>query len=299
MTFCIVNAVRFRCVWKRRFVVVAISAARYDFEEWWLVVAQCCYVMVDEDGRCKDGESLTTVEGNHEARKKILEKRHSLPYHKSDTTLDQVTKPVVVPFNWKHIPGRHKGNGGSEPHPPKATSITPSPRLPPGNSTNATKQPLERENKAANKFKSSNKSKYFSKLNINALLIYVRRASAASPCLTEARKKILEKRHSLPYHKSDTTLDQVTKPVVVPFNWKHIPGRHKGNGGSEPHPPKATSITPSPRLPPGNSTNATKQPLERENKAANKFKSSNKSKVSVAKVETKKERKTEKTKKNS
>jgi len=135
------------------------------------------------------------------------------------------------------------------------------------------------------------------KLNINAPLMSVRRGSATSPSLTEARKKILEKRHSLPYHKSDATLDQVTKPVAVPFNWEHIPGRRKGNGGSEPHPPKATSITPSPRLPPGNSTNATKQPLERENKAANKFKSSNKSKsfsVSVAKVDTVKERKTEK-----
>ncbi|XP_047173134.1 uncharacterized protein LOC124841014 [Vigna umbellata] len=138
------------------------------------------------------------------------------------------------------------------------------------------------------------------KLNINAPLMSVRRASATSPSLTEARKKILEKRHSLPYHKSDTTLDQVTKPVAVPFNWEHIPGRRKGNGGSEPHPPKATSITPSPRLPPGNSNNATKQPSERENKAANKFKSSNKSKsfnVSVAKVDTEKERKTEKTEK--
>ncbi|CAJ1961922.1 unnamed protein product [Sphenostylis stenocarpa] len=138
------------------------------------------------------------------------------------------------------------------------------------------------------------------KLNINAPLMSVRRASATSPSLTEARKKILEKRNSLPYHKSDSTLDQVTKPVAVPFNWEHIPGRRKGNGESEPHPPKATSITPSPRLPPGNSTNATKQPLEKENRAVNKFKSSNKSKsfnVSVAKVDAEKERKAEKTEK--
>ncbi|TKY71847.1 hypothetical protein E2542_SST00580 [Spatholobus suberectus] len=138
------------------------------------------------------------------------------------------------------------------------------------------------------------------KLNINAPLMSVRRSAATPPSLTEAKKKILEKRHTLPYYKSDMNSDQVTEPVAVPFNWEHIPGRRKGNGGSEPQPPKATSITPSPRLPPGKSINATKQPLEKESKAANKFnkfKSSNKSKsfnVSVVKIDSDKERKAEK-----
>lgn len=135
------------------------------------------------------------------------------------------------------------------------------------------------------------------RLNINAPLMSVRRSSATPPSLTEAKKKILEKRHTLPYYKSDTSSDQVTEPVAVPFNWEHIPGRRKGNGGSEPQPPKANSITPSPRLPPGKSINATKQTLEKESKTANKFKSSNKSKsfnVSVVKVDSDKERKAEK-----
>ncbi|KAL5157384.1 hypothetical protein HKD37_15G042114 [Glycine soja] len=129
------------------------------------------------------------------------------------------------------------------------------------------------------------------RLNINAPLMSVRRSAATPPSLTEAKKKILEKRHTLPYYKSDTFSDQVTEPVAVPFNWEHIPGRRKGNGGSEPQPPKATSITPSPRLPPGKSINATKQPLEKESKAANKSKSFN---VSVVKVDSDKERKVEK-----
>ncbi|KAJ1402168.1 hypothetical protein SESBI_28267 [Sesbania bispinosa] len=104
------------------------------------------------------------------------------------------------------------------------------------------------------------------KLNINAPLMSVRRSSATSPSLTEAKKKMLEKRHSLPYYKSDMSSDQVTEPVAVPFNWEHIPGRRKANGGSEPQPlPKESSITPSPRLPPGKSISATKQPLEKEN----------------------------------
>ncbi|XP_027365963.1 uncharacterized protein LOC113872530 [Abrus precatorius] len=135
------------------------------------------------------------------------------------------------------------------------------------------------------------------KLNINAPLMSVRRSSATPPSLIEAKKKILEKRHTLPYYKQDMTMDQVTEPVAVPFNWEHIPGRRKGNGGSEPQVPKATSITPSPRLPPGKSTNSPKHPLEKETKAASKFESSNKSKslnVSVAKIDCERERKAEK-----
>ena len=113
------------------------------------------------------------------------------------------------------------------------------------------------------------------KLNINAPLMSVRRSSATSPSLFEARKKILEKRHTLPNYNSDMSMDQVTEPVAVPFNWEHIPGRCKGNNGygSEPR----ASKTPSPRLPPGKSINATKQPLEKECKAANKVRPSTKS----------------------
>lgn len=138
------------------------------------------------------------------------------------------------------------------------------------------------------------------KLNINAPLMSVRRSSATSPSLTEAKKKILEKRHTLPAgYRSDMTLDQVTEPVAVPFNWEHIPGRRKGNGGSEPQPPKDPSIvTPSPRLPPGKSINSGKlQPLEKECKVANKFRSSNKSKTfngSEVRMDCDREGKTEK-----
>lgn len=135
------------------------------------------------------------------------------------------------------------------------------------------------------------------KLNINAPLMSVRRSSATPPSFTEAKKKILEKRHTLQYYKSDMNSDQVTEPVAVPFNWEHIPGRRKGNGGSEPQPPKSTSITPSPRLPPGKSINPTKQSLEKESKAAYTFRPSNKSKsfnVSVVKIDFDKERKAEK-----
>ena len=139
------------------------------------------------------------------------------------------------------------------------------------------------------------------KLDINAPLMSVRRSSAASPSLTEAKRKFLEKRQTLPYHKSDMTLDQVTEPVAVPFNWEMLPGRAKGNDGSQPQPPKESSITPSPSLPPGKSTSAAKQPLEKECNVANKLRSSNKSNSlggSVSKVDCDRERKGEKIRSN-
>lgn len=112
------------------------------------------------------------------------------------------------------------------------------------------------------------------KLNINAPLLSVRRSS--SPSLTEAKKKILEKRHTLqnPNYKSDSSsMDLVTEPVAVPFNWEHIPGRRKGNnnGGSEllQRPKEASIIAPSPRLPPGKSTVSSKKPSEKESKISN------------------------------
>ncbi|XP_061367694.1 uncharacterized protein LOC133310732 [Gastrolobium bilobum] len=137
------------------------------------------------------------------------------------------------------------------------------------------------------------------KLNINAPLMSVRHSSGPSPSLTEAKRKILEKQQALPFYKSDTTLDQITEPVAVPFNWEHISGRPKGNGGSEPRPLEEASITPNPCLPPGKSTNVAKQPLEKECNVANKFRSSSKSNSlsdSVSKIDCDKEGKDEKIK---
>ncbi|MED6155052.1 hypothetical protein PIB30_002268 [Stylosanthes scabra] len=122
------------------------------------------------------------------------------------------------------------------------------------------------------------------KLNINAPLMSVRRTAATSS-LYEARKRILEKRHTLPpNYNNNSDMDQLTEPVAVPFNWEHIPGRRKGNSGngnsdgSEHQPSKEPSNTPSPRLPPGKSTNASsKQPSEKESRVANKIRPTNKS----------------------
>lgn len=66
------------------------------------------------------------------------------------------------------------------------------------------------------------------RLNIEAPLLSVRR-SATLPSSTEAKRNTLEKRHTLPYPKSDLTLHHLTKPASVPFNWEHFPGRSKGN----------------------------------------------------------------------
>ncbi|XP_045804318.1 uncharacterized protein LOC123897647 [Trifolium pratense] len=116
------------------------------------------------------------------------------------------------------------------------------------------------------------------KLNINAPLMSVRRNSATSPSLTESKRKILEKRHTLASYKSDMSLDQVTEPVAVPFNWEHIPGRCKGNSGSELPQIPLKYHPPIPRLPPGKSSKSAKQPMEKESNVANKFTSLNKSK---------------------
>ncbi|XP_015958156.1 uncharacterized protein LOC107482240 [Arachis duranensis] len=94
------------------------------------------------------------------------------------------------------------------------------------------------------------------KLDINAPLMSVRRSCAASPSLslTEAKRKVLEKRCTLAYY-----LDQVTEPVAVPFDWEHIPGRPKGNHGSQPQPSKE-----SPSLAPGKSTNVAERKEEED-----------------------------------
>ncbi|KAI4332551.1 hypothetical protein L6164_017449 [Bauhinia variegata] len=135
------------------------------------------------------------------------------------------------------------------------------------------------------------------KLNINAPLMSVRRTSAMPPSIAEAKRRVLEKRQSLPNLKPDSSLDQVTEPVAVPFNWEHIPGRRKGNGGYQPQPPvEASIVTSSPRLPPGKSTKSGELPLRKECTVANKFMSSNKSNSftgAVVKVDCDKERKEE------
>ncbi|KAE9610421.1 hypothetical protein Lalb_Chr07g0186431 [Lupinus albus] len=111
------------------------------------------------------------------------------------------------------------------------------------------------------------------KLNINAPLMSVRHSYATSQSLTKSKRKILEKQHTLQCNKSDMTLDQVTEPVAVPFNWEHIPGRCKGISVSKPQPPKEASITPTPSLPPGKFTNLAKVPFENECNVARKFSS--------------------------
>ncbi|ESW31451.1 hypothetical protein PHAVU_002G239200 [Phaseolus vulgaris] len=110
------------------------------------------------------------------------------------------------------------------------------------------------------------------KLNIDAPLMSVRRSFGPPPSLTETRR-ILEKPQTLPHCNSDTTLDQVTDPVAVPFNWEHIPGRPKDYDGSEPQPRVQASVTPTPTLPPGKSTNHAKQLLEKDANVASSFRS--------------------------
>ncbi|KAL5188177.1 hypothetical protein HKD37_05G013704 [Glycine soja] len=133
------------------------------------------------------------------------------------------------------------------------------------------------------------------KLNIDAPLMSVRRSFGTSPSLTEANRKILEKPQTLPHYKSDTTLDQVTEPVAVPFNWEHIPGRSKDYDGSEPQLPTKASITPT--LPPGKSTNVAKQSLEKEPNVANNFRPPSISNSLSEKIDCNKEHKDEKMKK--
>ncbi|KAB1219596.1 hypothetical protein CJ030_MR3G011144 [Morella rubra] len=69
-------------------------------------------------------------------------------------------------------------------------------------------------------------------LNFNAPLLFVRRFS--SPSASEDRRSrkrtknpLPNRRLALPLCGSDLELDQVTKPVAIPFNWEKIPGRPK------------------------------------------------------------------------
>ncbi|KAJ7947093.1 DUF688 family protein [Quillaja saponaria] len=117
------------------------------------------------------------------------------------------------------------------------------------------------------------------KLNINAPLLSVRRVSAKSTSSNGENSKILQKsipnrQHSLPSYSSDLTLDQVTEPVAVPFNWEKIPGRCKGGSRRETQDPGEASATP--RLPPGKSFSAEKQSLGKQHIIANRFRYTNK-----------------------
>lgn len=91
------------------------------------------------------------------------------------------------------------------------------------------------------------------KLNLNAPLLSVRRISNIATTSDGAKTKKLEnsrlnRRHALPPYKPDTSLDQVTEPVAVPFHWEQIPGRAKDNSMEPPKVAEEASVTP--KVPP-------------------------------------------------
>ncbi|KAM5587956.1 hypothetical protein ABKV19_006418 [Rosa sericea] len=104
------------------------------------------------------------------------------------------------------------------------------------------------------------------KLNFSAPLLSVRRISA-TPVSTNAdtgkvTPRLANGRHTLPLPKSDFSLEQVTKPVAVPFHWEDIPGRSKEGEELKIQSREAASVTP--RLPPGKIVDGKKKPLEKE-----------------------------------
>ncbi|KAJ6738289.1 N-METHYLTRANSFERASE putative (DUF688)-RELATED [Salix koriyanagi] len=90
------------------------------------------------------------------------------------------------------------------------------------------------------------------KLNLNAPLLSVRRFSNIATSDEAKTKKLensrLNRRHTLPPYKPDTSLDQVTEPVAVPFHWEQIPGRAKDNSAEQPKVVEEASATP--KVPP-------------------------------------------------
>lgn len=89
------------------------------------------------------------------------------------------------------------------------------------------------------------------RLNIEAPLLSVRRCatSSSSPSLTQPKRKpSLQKRHILPYPKSDLTMAQSTEPITVPFNWEHIPATtsSKPHNNKMPPIPRTTTTTSTP-----------------------------------------------------
>ncbi|KAJ6402196.1 hypothetical protein OIU84_014311 [Salix udensis] len=84
------------------------------------------------------------------------------------------------------------------------------------------------------------------KLNLNAPLLSVRRFSNIATSDEAKTKKLensrLNRRHTLPPYKPDTSLDQVTEPVAVPFHWEQIPGTIRESVSLKV--PKEASVTP-------------------------------------------------------
>ncbi|GAV67976.1 DUF688 domain-containing protein, partial [Cephalotus follicularis] len=103
------------------------------------------------------------------------------------------------------------------------------------------------------------------KINFNAPLLSVRRFSTSlEPADRENVKTVAntlpDRRHTLPFHRQEFALDQVTEPVAVPFLWEQVPGRAKDGIGPEPQPEEEASCTP--RLPPARIVDVTKHPLQ-------------------------------------
>ncbi|XP_050367820.1 uncharacterized protein LOC126786134 [Argentina anserina] len=102
-------------------------------------------------------------------------------------------------------------------------------------------------------------------LNFSAPLLSVRRITA-SPVSTSSDSgrvtpRLANGRHTLPLPKSDFSLQQVTKPVAVPFHWEDIPGRSKDE---EPKIQSREEPSVTPRLPPGKLVEVKKKPLGKE-----------------------------------
>ncbi|XP_044497694.1 uncharacterized protein LOC123219776 [Mangifera indica] len=104
------------------------------------------------------------------------------------------------------------------------------------------------------------------RLNFNAPLLSVRRF-ATSVASSEGKngKRIedsrLNRRYTIPFYKSDLSLEQVTEPVAVPFLWEQTPGQPK-DGGPETQQLEEASVTP--RLPPQRNLDIIKYPSEKE-----------------------------------
>ncbi|KAK9267225.1 hypothetical protein L1049_009647 [Liquidambar formosana] len=111
-------------------------------------------------------------------------------------------------------------------------------------------------------------------LNFNAPLLSVRRSSSTLAFSEGENGAIIEnslpnRQNSLPFYKSDLNLDQVTKPVAVPFLWEHIPGTSKSGIGAWSRLPEEPSD--SPRLPPGRVGNVIQQPSKKGFQVQNVF----------------------------
>ncbi|KAJ4851402.1 hypothetical protein Tsubulata_014738 [Turnera subulata] len=112
------------------------------------------------------------------------------------------------------------------------------------------------------------------KLNFNAPLLSVRRVAATKASLDGAKGKKTENvrlnrgHGTLPSNKLDSSLDQVTEPVAVPFQWEKIPGEAKDGSISKPKVPEDACVPQ--KTGSGRIFNVLKQRLE--NKAAEKNK---------------------------